>query len=69
MEKANLQRKKKIYNRKKNKPQNQKGATMANDNHRQKMKPKKDERVFRKTATKTKKINVKPKAQRGGIRL
>lgn len=42
---------------------------MANDNHRQKMKPKKDERIFSKTATKTKKINVKPKVQRGGIRL
>ncbi len=42
---------------------------MANDNYRQKMMPKKDERIFRKTATKTKKINIKPKAKRGGIRL
>lgn len=37
--------------------------------HRQKMKPKKDSKIFRNTATKSKKINIDPKIPRGGIRL
>lgn len=36
---------------------------------RKKMKPKKDNKVFRRTATKSKKINVNPVIYRGGIRL
>lgn len=33
------------------------------------MKRGKDAKVFRRTATKTKKINIAPKVMRGGIRL
>jgi len=33
------------------------------------MKAKKDKKIFRRTAVKTKKINVAPKIMRGGIRL
>lgn len=36
---------------------------------RQKMKPKKDNRIFRQTASKGKKINIDPSSYRGGIRL
>lgn len=36
---------------------------------RETMKPKKDQRVYTQTANKVKKINVKPKLSRGGIRL
>lgn len=36
---------------------------------RRKVKPRKDKNVFRRTATKSKKINVDPKIFRGGIRL
>lgn len=32
-------------------------------------KPKKDKSIFKKTAQKTKKINIAPKTMRGGIRL
>lgn len=39
---------------------------MAN---RQTVKPKKDHNIFHNTASKTKKINIKPKKMRGGIRL
>lgn len=31
--------------------------------------PKKDKQIFKRTAATTKKINVKPKQMRGGIRL
>lgn len=34
-----------------------------------KMKPFKDKKVFRNTATKSKKININPRIPRGGIRL
>lgn len=34
-----------------------------------KMRPRKDKKVFRRTAVKTKKINIAPKVMRGGIRL
>lgn len=34
-----------------------------------KVKPRKDRKVFRRTATKSKKINVNPTIFRGGIRL
>lgn len=34
-----------------------------------KMRPKKDKKVFRNTATKSKKININPRIPRGGIRL
>lgn len=37
--------------------------------HRETMKPSKDKKVYTQTASKVKKINVKPKTQRGGIRL
>lgn len=37
--------------------------------NRKPMKPKKDKRVFTQTANSVKKINVKPKLSRGGIRL
>lgn len=37
--------------------------------HRKEMKPKKDKKVFRNTAVKSKKINIDPKIPRGGIRL
>lgn len=36
---------------------------------RKEMKPKKDKKLFRNTATKSKKINIDPKIPRGGIRL
>ena len=36
---------------------------------RQRMKSGKDKKVFRRTAVKTKKINVNPLPYRGGIRL
>ena len=34
-----------------------------------KVKPRKDKKIFRRTATKSKKINVNPTIYRGGIRL
>lgn len=37
--------------------------------HRKMMPSKKDKRVFRRTAVKSKKINVEPAIYRGGIRL
>ena len=37
--------------------------------HREPTKPPIDARIFNNTARKTKKINVSPKKQRGGIRL
>lgn len=37
--------------------------------HRMTVKPKTDKKIFSNTAKKTKKINVKPKDSRGGIRL
>lgn len=37
--------------------------------HRTKTKPVNDRKIFRRTAMKTKKINVSPKIMRGGIRL
>lgn len=36
---------------------------------RKRMRPSKDNRVFRRTAVKSKKINVDPVIYRGGIRL
>lgn len=36
---------------------------------RKAMKPKKDKKVYTQTANTVKKINVKPKLSRGGIRL
>lgn len=36
---------------------------------RKKTSPNKDNKIFRTTATKTKKINVNPTIMRGGIRL
>lgn len=36
---------------------------------RRKVKPRKDRKVFKRTAVKSKKINVDPKIFRGGIRL
>lgn len=36
---------------------------------RKRTKPKKDKKIFRNTATKSKKINIDPKIPRGGIRL
>lgn len=36
---------------------------------RRKVKPRKDKKVFKRTAVKSKKINVDPKVFRGGIRL
>lgn len=36
---------------------------------RQKMKARKDSKVFRRTAVKSKKINLAPRVMRGGIRL
>lgn len=36
---------------------------------RRKVKPRKDKKVFKRTAVKSKKINVDPKIFRGGIRL
>lgn len=37
--------------------------------HRSKTRPLKDHRMFRRTAVKSKKINIEPKIYRGGIRL
>lgn len=37
--------------------------------HRRKVSGKKDNKIFRHTAMKTKKINVAPKVSRGGIQL
>lgn len=37
--------------------------------HRRSVKPRKDQRIFRRTAVKSKKINIDPKVYRGGIRL
>lgn len=36
---------------------------------RKAVKPKKDKKIFARTADKTKKVNIDPKPQRGGIRL
>lgn len=36
---------------------------------RKKMSPGKDKKVFRRTASKSKKININPTIMRGGIRL
>lgn len=36
---------------------------------RKMMRPKKDKKVFRRTASKSKKININPTVFRGGIRL
>lgn len=36
---------------------------------RKSMRPKKDKKVFRRTASKSKKININPTVFRGGIRL
>lgn len=36
---------------------------------RKKMKVKKDKKIFRRTAVKTKQVNISPKVMRGGIRL
>lgn len=36
---------------------------------RKRMKMKKDKKIFRNTADKTKKININPRPMRGGIRL
>jgi hypothetical protein len=36
---------------------------------RKMMRPKKDKKVFRRTAAKSKKININPTVVRGGIRL
>ena len=36
---------------------------------RKKMRPKKDKKIFRRTAAKFKKININPTVFRGGIRL
>lgn len=33
------------------------------------VKPRKDKQIFKRTAASTKKINVAPRVQRGGIRL
>lgn len=37
--------------------------------HRNRTRPKKDHKIFRRTAVKSKKINIDPKIYRGGIRL
>lgn len=37
--------------------------------HRTSTKKRKDNRIFRNTAMKTKQINIKPKTSRGGIQL
>lgn len=39
------------------------------NDHREQMPSGKDKKIFRQTAQKTKKINVKPHIARGGIRL
>lgn len=37
--------------------------------HRSKVRPARDKAMFRRTAVKSKKINISPKIYRGGIRL
>lgn len=37
--------------------------------YRSKPKPSRDKKIFRRTAIKTKRINIDPKIYRGGIRL
>lgn len=37
--------------------------------HRARMRPRVDKKMFRRTAVKSKKINIEPKVYRGGIRL
>lgn len=37
--------------------------------HRRRVRPSKDHKIFRRTAVKSKKINIDPKIYRGGIRL
>lgn len=37
--------------------------------HRAKVRPHRDKSMFRRTAVKSKKINISPKIYRGGIRL
>lgn len=37
--------------------------------HREKMSRRRDSRIFRRTAVRTKKCNISPKIMRGGIRL
>lgn len=37
--------------------------------HRKKMHARSDKKVFRRTAVKSKKINIEPKIYRGGIRM
>lgn len=37
--------------------------------HRRPVRPRKDKKIFRNTAVKSKKINIDPKINRGGIRL
>lgn len=37
--------------------------------HRSRTRPSKDKKVFRRTAVKSKKINIEPTIYRGGIRL
>lgn len=37
--------------------------------HRSRVRSGKDKKIFRRTAVKSKKINVEPKVYRGGIRL
>ena len=37
--------------------------------HRARMRPRADKKMFRRTAVKSKKINIEPKDYRGGIRL
>lgn len=39
------------------------------NDHREKLDPKRDKVIFKHTAQKTKKVNIKPRVQRGGIRL
>lgn len=36
---------------------------------RRRVKPRKDKKIFRRTAVKSKRINIDPKVFRGGIRL
>lgn len=37
--------------------------------HRAPVKPKKDQKIFKRTAAKTKAVNINPKIMRGGTRL
>lgn len=39
------------------------------NDHRTSLNPRSDKKIFKHTAQKTKKINIKPRVQRGGIRL